>query len=181
MISLSLGFETVEYPDDLSQEITECLNNGIMIYASASNMGGNGSRTYPAKYPGVICVHSATHEGNKSTFNPDPEGLDNFSFVGEFIRPTWEPFKRESSMSYKSGTSFATPVAVSVAAFMIAYIRKNMPNQQWRIKPWSCIGMQIIFRLMKKRRDNYDWISPIRYMKETNPGKIKEDLFQELC
>ncbi|TGJ84207.1 hypothetical protein E0Z10_g4570 [Xylaria hypoxylon] len=182
MISLSFGFDSVRSPDAMGDEIRQCLHDGIMVFASASNDGGEGSRTYPAKYPGVVCAHSATWRGSKAESNPGLEGDLNFSFVGELVRPVW-PAKNpadDNRMKYKSGTSYAAPVAVSVAAFMIGYIRKKMPDYPWVIKPWSPEGIFIIFKMMAMRVDGYDWVSPTRYMYYTKEGKIMGDLQQYL-
>jgi subtilisin family serine protease len=182
MISLSFGFDSVRYPDRMGDEIRQCLNEGIMVFASASNDGGEGSRTYPAKYPRVVCVHSATWQGKVSDFNPGPEGHDNFTVVGEKVRPTWrsKPTTEPGITRYKSGTSYATPVAVAVAAFMIGYIRKQWPDYPWVTKPWSPEGITRIFQLMSKRIDGHDWISPTRYIKHTRLEKIEGDLKQYL-
>ncbi|KAI1110422.1 peptidase S8/S53 domain-containing protein [Nemania sp. NC0429] len=180
MITLSFGFDSVRSPDTMGDEIRQYLHDGIMVFASASNDGGEGSRTYPAKYSGVICAHSATWRGSKAERNPGLEEGHNFSFVGEHVRPIW-PAKNsrdESRMKYKSGTSYAAPVAVSVAAFMIGYIRKKMPDHPWVIKPWSPEGISTIFRMMAVKIDGYDWVSPTRYLKYTKEGKILGDLEQ---
>ncbi|KAF2963128.1 hypothetical protein GQX73_g10440 [Xylaria multiplex] len=185
MITLSFGFDSVRSPDTMGEEIRQCLHEGIMVFASASNDGGEGSRTYPAKYPGVVCAHSTTWQGSKAERNPGLEEDRNFSFVGELVRPIW-PAKSprdDSRMKYKSGTSFATPVAVSVAAFMIGYIRKKRPETptfEWLIKPWSPQGILIIFKVMAMRIDGYDWVSPTRYLKYTKEEKIMGDLLQYL-
>lgn len=149
-----------------------------MVFAAASNDGGNATRTYPAKHDHVFCIHSATGEGNKASFNPDPiENHDNFSVVGDSIESSW-PVASSNAGSGKrcmSGTSFATPVAVSIAAFMIGYIKKRMPNHSWMIDPTSPEGMRELFRLMVAKRDGYDWISPQRYF-ELNEAKINADI-----
>ncbi|KAI0418851.1 peptidase S8/S53 domain-containing protein [Xylaria grammica] len=182
MITLSFGFDTVRSPDTMGDEIRQCLHEGIMIFASASNDGGEGSRTYPAKYPGVICAHSTTWRGSKAERNPGLEEGRNFSFVGEHVRPIW-PAKNpadDNRMKYKSGTSYAAPVAVSMAAFMIGYIQKKMPGYAWVIKPWSPVGISRIFGMMAVEIDGYDWVSPTRYLKYTKEGKIIGDLQQYL-
>ncbi|RWA11934.1 hypothetical protein EKO27_g3171 [Xylaria grammica] len=182
VITLSFGFDTVRSPDTMGDEIRQCLHEGIMVFASASNDGGEGSRTYPAKYPGVICAHSTTWRGSKAERNPGLEEGRNFSFVGEHVRPIW-PAKNpvdDNRMKYKSGTSYAAPVAVSMAAFMIGYIQKKMPDYSWVIKPWSPVGISRIFGMMAVEIDGYDWVSPTRYLKYTKEGKIIGDLQQYL-
>lgn len=183
MICLAFGFDGRRNPDDIGTEIRQCLHEDIMIFASASNDGGEGSRTYPAKYPQVISAYSTNCQGNKSAFNPSPEKGRNFSFVGEHVRPIWplKTPKGSTKMEYKSGTSYATAVAVSIAAFMIDYIRKNWPDQNWGVNPESSNGIQKIFAMMAKERDGYDWVSPTRYFKEKeHPAMRFGDLLSHL-
>ncbi|RSL98206.1 hypothetical protein CDV31_012691 [Fusarium ambrosium] len=168
MISLSFGFE--ESIKSIEDEITQCIFSSIAVFAAASNDGVDGDRTYPAKYEGVLCIHAATGEGNKATFNPNPLGKeDNFMVVGDCIKSSWPGRNSNGTCAKKqqSGTSFATPVAVCTAAIMIDYIRKNMPDHTaWRISPKSRQGVRAIFRLMAKNSDGYDWVSPRGYFKK---------------
>ncbi|KAF1954306.1 hypothetical protein CC80DRAFT_395143, partial [Byssothecium circinans] len=166
MISLSFGFRISSNPDLVQEEIEACLEAGIIVFASASNDAGNKPRTYPGDYDGVLCIHSATGAGNASSFNPSPVSrVDNFSFVGDCVKSYW-PMDRlgfgndEEGQKYLSGTSIATPVAVSVAVFMINYIRKEFPEYHWNIKPWSPNGIRKIFALVAHEREGYDWVSP---------------------
>ena len=167
-------------------EITNCLRDDIMLFASASNDCGEGSRIYPAMYKDVMSIHSANWRGEKSGFNPERYGQDNFSTVGECIRPVWDPSnttESQSCLQYRDETSYATTVAVAIAAFMIAYIRKTMPEteeHQWGIKPWSPEGIVTIFRLMAKDIDRYDWISPTSFTSEKTKSWIQEQLRETL-
>ena len=182
MISLSLGFAHVHSPDLLGDEIRDCLYAKIPIFASASNDGADGARTYPAKYEGVICAHAADWQGAKSKGNPGLEAGRNFMFVGEHVRPTWSdrPTPSTEQMPYRSGSSCATPVAVAVAAFMIGYIHKKMPGFSWVTEPCSPKGIRAIFGMMARKIDGYDWVSPVSYLEYTKESKIHGDLEQEL-
>lgn len=186
---MSFGFDRATTPDLMGSEVTKCLNAGIMLFASASNDGGGGSRTYPALYPRVLCIHASNYLGENWGYNPGRENeTDNFSTVGEHIRPLWDPSHTSplesavaSKIKYRDGTSFATPVAVAIAAFMIAWIRKYMPDQSWRIMPWSPEGMTIIFKIMKKDMERYDWLCPTWFIAEKNETLIRGLLIQRLC
>ncbi|KAH7371575.1 hypothetical protein BKA66DRAFT_183758 [Pyrenochaeta sp. MPI-SDFR-AT-0127] len=164
MISLSFGFRMSSNPDLVQEEIDACLKAGIIVFASASNDAGNKPRTYPGGYDDVLCIHSATGAGNASYFNPSPvPRADNFCFVGDCVKSCW-PMDRldfdndEQGQKYLSGTSIATPVAVSVAVFMIHYIRKEFPEHHWNIKPWSPKGIRKIFDMMAHERGGYHWL-----------------------
>ncbi|CAN9179546.1 unnamed protein product [Alternaria alternata] len=166
MISLSFGYRVSSNPDLMQKQIDACHDKGIIVFASASNDAGNKRRTYPGDYDGVLCIHSATGSGNRSLFNPSPvPSKNNFSFVGDCVKSCWpmaDPdFEdREPPQKYLSGTSIATPVAVSVAVFMINYIRKHLPEWCWNIEPLSPRGMCKIFEIIAHKRDGYDWVSP---------------------
>jgi subtilisin family serine protease len=183
IISLSLGFESSV--TELREEIKKCLNEGIMVFAAASNDGGNAPRTYPATQDRVFGIHSATSLGNKASFNPDPKpDENNLSFLGVSIKSFWPlniSSKNKTGFASMSGTSFATPVAVSVTAFIVGYVWKNIAEAQWVIDPKSPEGMKAIFSLMKSRRDDYDWISPQAYFKRYSEEKIRADVKDQLC
>ncbi|CZR58257.1 uncharacterized protein PAC_08148 [Phialocephala subalpina] len=182
MISLSFGFDSVHYPDNMGAEIHKCLNDGIIVFASASNDGAaEGARTYPAKYQRVICVYSASWLGKVPDKSPGTEGHENFCTVGEDVRPKWPSKDPEDAagLQYKSGSSYATPVALSIAAFMIGYIRKRWPDHPWVAEPCSPEGIATIFELMSKKIDGYDWISPTRYLKYNKAMKVQGDIMQK--
>lgn len=181
MLSLSVGFDADKTSEDfiieMRDEIDECLNGGIMVFASASNESVDGVRTYPARYSRVICVHSANYQGKGSDFNPPPEDEYNFSAIGENIRPIWpsKTPKQGSGMNYRRGTSYATPVAVSIAAFMIGYIQTHWPKKNWTVKPWSPDGIKRMFKEFSVKRGEYHFISPKPFDSRTR-GTIEADL-----
>ncbi|KAF4976943.1 hypothetical protein FDECE_18415 [Fusarium decemcellulare] len=187
MISLSFGFSKVSAPDLIQNEIEECLNNKIVVFAAASNDGGQRPRTYPGRYDRVLCIHSADGHGNGSSFSPTPENTskgDNFSTVGECVQSYWPVGDSQAADKYRymSGTSFATPVAVSIAALMMGYIQRKMTAYHWRTQPLSPGGIQRIFRMMARgnERNGYDWICPEWFFARYNEDKIQQDLIDEL-
>ena len=184
MISLSFGFRISSYPDLVQKEIAACIKANIIVFASASNDAGNKPRTYPGNYDQVLCIHSATGSGNSSLFNPSPVRRgNNFSFVGDCVKSCW-PMARhdfdnqEPGQKYLSGTSIATPVAVSVAVFMINYIRKNLAEYHWNYEPCSPVGMRKIFEVVAHERGDYDWVSPVYHFAggKNHEDRLKADL-----
>jgi len=177
---MSFGFHRPS--PELYEEIENCLKEGITIFASASNEAGARKRTYPARHGNVLCIYSATWQGRGSIYNPKPEGPENFSIVGEEVCPIWpltSP-KAAEQCGYDSGASFATPVAVSIAAFMVAYIQKKWPDHKWIMNPTTTEGIKNIFRVIALDFDGYDWVSPMRYLDDFDEGKVFEDLKQVL-
>jgi hypothetical protein len=191
MISLSFGFNSLDKVDlqegGIVDEIKNCVNKAgkpILIFASASNDTNEGQRTWPASNSGVICVYSAKFWGGKSDYNPPTEEGFNFGFVGEEIRPAWgrrelQDYARTTytKMDYKSGTSYATPVAVSCAAFIIGF----MNLMGW--SNWTCLhdprtweGMERLLGLMSTPVDDkFDWVSLTRYFSINKIDHIRTD------
>jgi Subtilase family len=187
MISMSFGYHKTGAPDTVKQEIEKCFKDNIIVFASASNDGANMPRTYPGKYNRVLCIHSATGLGSCSSFNPTAESSetrkDNFSVLGDGIRSSW-PIRREGDSKHRhmSGTSFATPVAVSIAAFAIGYIRMKLSDLEWNTDPMSPDGVRTIFYEMSKgnRKEGYDLVFPTRFFNSLRAPMVRETLIDAL-
>lgn len=183
MMCLSFGFQH-RPPDDMVFEINECIRRGIIIVASASNDGGDGMCTYPANLHNVLCAYAADGMGNKYPRNPPPAKEHNFSFVGMLLRPTWDPSApknaKGSRLDYKSGTSYAAPIACATAVLMIGYIRRRYPTTKWQISPQSPDGIHKIFKVMKISQDSYDFVSAIGFFGKFEEVTIYGDLVREL-
>lgn len=110
---------------------------GVLVFAAASNNGGQGGRAYPARDGEVVCVHSTDTLGNSSKFNPTPKKEEiNLATVGEGVRATWpKALSRDNALvKLKSGTSYATPLMVAIAVFLLTYVRMNLPNYAGELK-----------------------------------------------
>jgi hypothetical protein len=154
IITMSFGFPNRIPAIEAAIHDADCL-----IFAAAANHGGNHDRAYPAKHDSVICIHSTNGRGRRSDFNPPPlRQSDNFSIVGEAINSAWpgeDEFKR------KSGTSFATPVAAGLAAFVLEYGAQNLQDEQDKLQRLRTPeGMKDVFRLMTAEVDGYQYIRP---------------------
>ncbi|KAI9739332.1 MAG: hypothetical protein M1834_007545 [Cirrosporium novae-zelandiae] len=127
MITMSFGFQ--EEISQIRDEIKEVVYNGKIVFAAASNDGGNSPRTFPASQHGVICIHSTDSNGNKSQCNPSPTRLhENFSILGQHIKSCWPDARVAGASRRMTGTSFAVPVAIALAAFIIGYAQQEIPN-----------------------------------------------------
>ena len=150
---------------DLEQAIRDAEHAKILVFAAASNDGGNRKRAYPARDDKVICVHSSDGQGNPSDFSPTPiQNQDNFSTLGEAVRSSWpvglcDLEKNTEAMIYKSGTSFATPIAAATAAFLLVYARQNLsPAEASLLKRTA--GMKAVLNLISESRKGYNYIAP---------------------
>ena len=190
IISLSLGFE--DYVPAIHKQIDLCTNRAgtdaaprmVAVFAAASNDAANAPRMYPAWYDRpVLGINAATAYGNPWFKNPNASrrrGADNFMCTGELVRSA----QPGGGHVYMTGTSVATPVAVSVAALMLGYIDKYVPTPQrgWAIEPRSPEGVRRIFNLMAEPRGDYELVNPLLFFRtfKNQPNKITEDIINVL-
>ncbi|QGA21462.1 hypothetical protein EYB26_009173 [Talaromyces marneffei] len=174
IISMSFGFPTREIKDydKLEGAIHKAYSNHTLLFAAASNSGANLDRAYPARDENVICIHSTDANGNRSKFSPTAlaDAL-NLATVGEAVESSWPLRLCEGNNSlgtkYKSGTSFATPIAVSIAAFLLQYVRTYVPDYAHMLKRQSrmkAVLNKISGKTQESRsRDDYHYVAISRY------------------
>lgn len=161
IISLSLGFED-EY-DAIDSAIDDAVQTNKLVFAAASNNGGISGRSRPARNENVMCIHASDGQGNKGSMNPGPlSNASNFTTLGVAV-----PLKWKGREVWKSGTSFATPIAAAFAANVLEFANRNcsLPARR-RTVLRSRRGMEAIFRYMSTPRDGYDFVHPGRLWRD---------------
>ncbi|VUC35622.1 unnamed protein product [Clonostachys rosea] len=137
IISMSFGWPSSDFEgyEDLQTAIDKAISKKVLMFAAAANSGGRRGRAYPASSSQVICVHSTDTYGNASDFSPtaEPNSI-NIATVGESVQSAWpmllcQKLNTECLMS-RSGTSYATPIAAGMAAFLLQYARLHLSERE---------------------------------------------------
>ncbi|KAJ9133325.1 hypothetical protein NKR23_g10837 [Pleurostoma richardsiae] len=144
----------------IEKAIADAEYAGIILFAAASNYGGNKYRSFPASDSKVICMHVTDGEGVPDGMNPSPlDHRDNFSTLGAGIESNWN-----GKTVCLAGTSFSTPVAVGIAANTLAFVKGQVIdgrlNESDGRVAHTCDGMRKIFLGMSQRRHGYDYVVP---------------------
>jgi hypothetical protein len=193
---MSFGFPTcsIDGYSELESALMNAYMNHVLLFAAASNNGGQLGRAYPAREPIVICVHSTDANGNRSSFSPTAAANDiNLATIGEAVESSWpvqlcddlddvanmatNPDSTETCVRRKSGTSYATPIAAAIAAFLLLYVRVHLPDKADLLKREKRMKAMLKRVAEKgegfKPRDGYYFVDLSLY-KDSLFGKGKE-------
>ena len=74
-----------------------------------------------------------------------------------------------------TGTSFATPVAVAIAALMVGFVSQKNPGHTGCLVPLkSSTGIKAIFRALSERRSGkYDVVNPVKAFGEGTEPELQ--------
>jgi hypothetical protein len=170
IINMSFGFDN----DDL--KVDEALglarSKKILIFAAMANEGIYKKAAWPARVSDdAIGIHSCVDMGKiSSSFTPMLVERDsNFMVVGEGIIAHW-PNAKGGGFHPVEGTSFATPVAVSMAALILAFAnqtrcRKLREESKKKVRV-EALGLnwgmrRVLEAISEKSTDGYLWINPM--------------------
>jgi len=172
IITMSFGFPTrsIDGYKNLERALENAYSKHVLLFAAASNGGANMDRAYPARDQNVICVHSTDASGNRSRFSPTAILHEiNFATIGEAVESSWpihlcEESPNSPAIRYKSGTSYATPIVASMAAFLLQYARLHLTEHYVELLKRHS-GMKAVLRVISRRsgrskgRDDYDYLA----------------------
>ncbi|KAL7893482.1 hypothetical protein HDV64DRAFT_288924 [Trichoderma sp. TUCIM 5745] len=170
IISISFGFPyTIGRLEPIRRSILKANAADVLIFAAASNKGGNEPIAFPACMDEVIAVGSTDGLGNKSSFTPNPKHGKLLCAVGECIESSWPSAllsHDDEDPPRKSGTSFATPIAAGVAAMILDYMWTFKDDKGFKSlvpKLLTRRGMLAVFKAhMVESYGSHDYLVPWR-------------------
>ncbi|KAK7917298.1 peptidase S8/S53 domain-containing protein [Apiospora marii] len=177
IINMSFGMST---PDtDVEKAIQRADGKAIML-AAASNYGANRRRTFPASDLRVIGIHATSGNGARGSINPSfRDEHDRFGTLGLGLEFSWQG----QPPVFKSGTSYASPVAAATAANWLEWLGRvaeehgsdvsNKEIERWR----SATCLRTVFQeLMSAECDGLHYIAPWHFWKSDKTGVTDRDL-----
>lgn len=183
---MSFGYPSkqIEGYSHLEDAILYAHSKNVLMFAAASNSGANLDRAYPARDPHVICVHATDSDGNRSKFSPTALHHDlNLATIGESIQSAWpvrlcDAITNSDCLQCKSGTSYATPIVVGMAAFLLQYARLHLRTEEAMMMKRQARMKDVLMRVAEKtqsseRRDGYNYVAMSLY-EDNLFGKGKE-------
>ncbi|KAI0898299.1 hypothetical protein F4806DRAFT_457861 [Annulohypoxylon nitens] len=167
IITMSFGFAEIDLEVDAAiDNATKC---GKLLFASASNHGNNDIRTYPARHGDVICINASDGKGKDGRMSPASiHGSNNFMTLGIAV-----PLMSEGKKLYRSGTSYATPIAVGFAVNILELVRQDFGETHFRRLKTHKHLMEKIFILMSECDNGYMFIAPWRLWVSKTPTLAK--------
>ena len=117
---------------------------------------------FPARHPLVIPIRGTASDGEFQPFNPAKTSGEVFGTLG--LEVPSASLTTEVEMTYQSGTSVATAVAVGMAGFLLHYVntRFGQPDHhlvQKKLRTFE--GMSLMFGTLAKKtlRSGYMYVS----------------------
>ncbi|KAK0123908.1 hypothetical protein ONS95_008900 [Cadophora gregata] len=130
IITMSFGLD--KEIAEVQAAIRNAFYKNILMFAAASNSGGNLEVKYPARKDEVICVYATDGSGNPFTRNPNimPNTSFHFATLGVGVKSSWPKKPGEASERRQTGTSFATPIVAGIAACIIEFATvQDLPEE----------------------------------------------------
>ena len=179
---MSFGFP--KPVDVIEKAIDHARNRKVLMFASASNSGGNRGLAWPARHEHVICIHATEYLGNPYDGNPTPDmDRNKLAILGECVMGWKATGEDNPPPEPRSGTSSATPIAASISAVLLCvmlhrkadYVADENPEQQ-RKKEYDYDqrlrrmrqpdGMRSVLKMLAGDMDRhgYNYIVPYEYL-----------------
>ena len=189
IITMSFGLDREN--GQIQAAIRNAFFKNILMFAAASNSGGNLEVKYPARKDEVICVYATDGSGN--AFKKNPNNLTSsslhFATLGVGVKSSWPKSLHnpplqigEASERRQTGTSFATPILAGIAACIIEFaIVQNLSDELLEVLK-SRQGMQkTLLKLMvdDTLRSGLHYIHPWKMFEKERDDKLIVDIMTD--
>jgi hypothetical protein len=155
----------------INDAITAAHDKQILLFAAASNCGGNDEIAWPAKSDKVICVHATDGNGNSTRFTPNAlSNANNFAVLGSAVKSFWPEVLNKKGLTEMrmNGTSCAAPIAAGIAAIVMEFVRRKSGDHKEfaNDKRFERLGeRQVMTNILRKmvrgsKSAPYDYIEP---------------------
>lgn len=135
IINLSFGFPTQkERYKPIREALYKARQNNVLIFAAAGNSGGNAPVAWPASMTNyVLRIDSSDGKGNPSTFSAGGGLGRKICTLGEGVPSCELKTGSKTEYIYRSGTSFATPVAAATASIILAWSETELASAHYEM------------------------------------------------
>ncbi|KAI0137788.1 ankyrin [Hypoxylon sp. NC0597] len=171
LINMSFGYDSA--PEEVEEALKRAQQNKILVFAAMSNGGSLKEPKWPAREEiYAIGIHSCDGNGTKSGFTPLSRlSADNFMTTGENVVTHW-PKEKGGPFRLDNGTSFATPVAVAMAALIFAFVEQKVCKIQ-RAKAQELVKLE-------KLHENHGMRALLRSISSSNANPGYHTIWPEL-
>jgi len=156
IISMSFGFPRWH---NAIREAIQATPNRVLMFAAASTGKNAYVPTFPANEPSVISIWAADGMGSQPKTNSK---AGRFATLGVAVKSAWPERPENPAMfeARKSGTSYATPIAVGIAACVLEFARQNDMAKVFYDELTSHRGMTKVFQFMEVESKGLHLICP---------------------
>jgi len=149
-------------------EIDKAYAKKILMFAAASNSGRNRPVPFPARTNEVFCIFATDGKGAPYNGNPELGNADcHFATLGVAVKSAWpeglldDHDGEQSGERRTTGTSFATPIAAGIAAYILGFAREQDIDEESYRMLRTHAGMKKIFtELLVQKGEGLDYICP---------------------
>lgn len=147
---MSFGFAEQPCISDAIREALYKRKDSIHFFAAASNSGAKDREMFPARHDSVILIRATHANGDFEDSNPPQreDKLTVFGMLGVEVPSAWVGSDVEV---YKSGSFFATAIAVGIAGCLLGYTSSRpteKPYSNVKSRAWTRRGMLTMFRVL---------------------------------
>ncbi|KAE9572157.1 hypothetical protein CGMCC3_g11789 [Colletotrichum fructicola] len=188
IISISFGYQSIR-TEELRNAIRKAIFQNVIVFGAAGNFGNTRANvSFPARLAGVFKIFACNHHGRGSSFSANGTANSSYCFstLGTNVVSIWPEDHREAANNDEaakkgdirivdmpkqkglwvamSGTSFATPIAASLAAIIYQFYDVNklimsMPPSL-KFKTVDVVRAVLLQMSMEADIDRYNYLNP---------------------